>query len=123
MNGIHPYRELKMTVTCKACEHQYGAWRERCPACGTLTPPPPKAERERTARERNAETRAVKQRVRSLTECIFCQLRGAKETCPHCDEKIHRTCLRLHVGDCERFQETLRAAAEPNPQEATAEQG
>lgn len=99
-------RELTMTVVCKSCSHQYGAWRDRCPACGTRTPPPPvKVQAEREKRKRQHERRESK------TQCIACRQRGAKKMrCPFCDERIHHTCLSLHVEECKQFQRDREAA-------------
>ena len=93
-------RELKVTIICATCQHQYGEWRPRCPTCGTSTP------------ARAVNTPRVRAKSRSPHECIFCRLRGArKETCPHCNEPIHKSCLRLHAPSCKQFQEELTAAA------------
>ena len=37
-------------------------------------------------------------------DCIFCEKKGATEVCPHCKERIHKTCLTLHSRMCEEFQ-------------------
>lgn len=99
-------RELKVTIICATCEHQYGTWRPRCPTCGTTTP----ASATRDTFNNAPRLRRVK--TRSPHECIFCRLRGArKDKCPHCGEPIHRSCLRLHKADCAKFQEELNTAA------------
>lgn len=100
-------RELKMTTVCKTCSHQYGVWRDRCPTCGTSTP---RAVVETFNAPRRV-ARAKQERKRSPHECILCRTRGARhERCPHCNEAIHKGCLRLHVAPCALFQEERRAA-------------
>lgn len=91
-------KEGKMTVICRACQHHYGRWRDHCPTCGTATPPEPRAVVAARRRPRDAHAR------RSKTECIFCRQRGAKETCPHCNELIHKYCQSLHENACKQFQ-------------------
>lgn len=96
MNEAIRHRELKITLICKTCENQYGKWRSHCPVCRT---PTPKTEEFNTPRV----VVARKQRD-SKSQCIFCRHRGAKHECPHCNEKIHRTCLGLHAPECQQFQ-------------------
>jgi hypothetical protein len=93
------FRELKMTLICKTCTHQYGAWRPRCPACGTSTPV---SQQQPASFNPPRPTKARSEK--SKTECIACRHRGAKERCPHCNELIHTTCLTVHVDDCKQFQ-------------------
>lgn len=88
--------ELKMTMICGTCSNQYGLWRPRCPTCGTSTPISKRVEPERLNTPRMHERRA--------DECIFCRRRKARETCPHCNEPIHRDCRGVHVIDCAKFQ-------------------
>jgi hypothetical protein len=89
------YEEVK----CKSCSHLYGAFRDRCPACGTRKPPTPN-------KFRNAPKMIVNVRRRRArdNDCIFCYKTGATEVCPHCKERIHKTCLTLHARMCEEFQ-------------------
>lgn len=103
-------KELTMTVICKTCEHQYGAWRSQCPACGTSTPVKARVEQFRNA----PRVRAPKPARITGSACCFCRVRGAKGRCPICNELVHGTCLSLHTPDCEQFQrdvilETVRA--------------
>jgi len=102
--SIQRRRELVMTVICKTCDHQYGAWRPHCPVCRTSTPR--KIHEEATPQIRRAVTRRVKQLVKreSKTTCIFCRQRGAKQQCAHCNELIHGTCVGLHTPECLEFQ-------------------
>jgi hypothetical protein len=37
---------MKMTLTC-ACDHRFGAWRERCPECAATAPQEPKTPKKR----------------------------------------------------------------------------
>jgi hypothetical protein len=98
---LQQHRELKMTVVCKACENQYGAWRPRCPTCGTSTPIRVQEEQRKAA----APPRAVRERQRKANDCILCRRRVKNaQRCPHCDEPIHRSCLHLHGADCAKFQ-------------------
>lgn len=90
-------RELKMTVVCKDCQHQFGAWRDRCPACGTS----------HEVKQQPAFNAPKVVRERRANECIFCRRRGAKKRCPHCNELIHPGCLGLHTEPCARFQVEL----------------
>jgi hypothetical protein len=82
-----------MTVICKSCEHQYGAWHSRCPASGTSTPVKVQVEQFKARRPRT-----------STSQCVFCRTRGAKSRCPICNERIHGTCLGLHQAECEQYQ-------------------
>lgn len=92
-------RELTMTLMCKMCSNQYGAWRPRCPTCGELTPVTASAAAPRVNRPR-----LVVSHERKQDECILCRRRKAKDRCPHCNEAIHRNCLGVHKDDCEKFQ-------------------
>jgi hypothetical protein len=107
MEGIRQTRELKMTVVCKSCTHQYGAWRDRCPACGTDTPRAPVFNAPRV-------TPARRVTPASGPLCIFCQLGSRKTmaTCEHCNEPIHPTCKSLHADSCQQFQRDRVAALE-----------
>lgn len=97
-------KELTMTVICK-CGNQFGIFRRQCPACGTPTPPAAlkkleKVEEERAPRKPRAMTRQIK-----WHECVACRRTGAKKMrCPHCNEPIHKPCLRMHVDTCLQFQ-------------------
>lgn len=82
-------------TTCTCCQHRFGAWRPRCPACGTandhanakpvpMQPPP------RTPRERK----------RHPTQCVFCQRRGSRDRCAKCKGPVHHTCKRVHEERC-----------------------
>lgn len=107
MNESIYKRELTMTVICKSCQHQYGAWRDRCPACGTKTP----------VKVQLAAVRKTRQPRTSASQCVFCRHRGAKQRCPICNEQIHGTCIGLHKPECEQFQrevimETVRLEQE-----------
>jgi hypothetical protein len=108
--SIHRHRELTMTVICKTCDNQYGAWRPHCPVCRTATPK--KAHEEATPRVRREVTRRVKEYVvrESKTLCVFCRQRGAKQRCTHCNELIHGTCVGLHAPECIKFQQERDAA-------------
>lgn len=116
IEGIRQRRELIMTVICKSCEHQYGAWRPRCPACGTSTPVKVQEEQfKNTARIRQA-----RQPRTSTSQCAFCRVRGAKQRCPICNELVHGTCLGLHQPECEQFQrEVAMEAAKLAPSTAS----
>lgn len=91
----------KMTVKCKDCQHEFGAWRDRCPACGTHNQVPadpvfnaPRVKKEKRPRERRPD------------ECIFCWSRvkpKQKASCPSCNELIHKRCLSLHEDPCKMF--------------------
>lgn len=90
--------ELKMTVVCKSCDNQYGAWRAQCPACGTRShykEPEP----ERPARVKRSEaTRPPREH-----ECILCRRGNSQERCPSCNEEIHTRCLKYHIEPCKQF--------------------
>jgi hypothetical protein len=106
-DAIRPGRELTMTVICKSCEHQYGAWRPRCPACGTSTPVKVQLEQfHNTPRARKAREART-----STSQCVFCRDRGAKQRCPICNERVHGTCLGLHQPECEQFQREVAMEA------------
>ena len=70
---IHQRGELTMTVICKSCEHQYGAWRPRCPACGTSTHVKAQVEQ---FKNKARVTKAREPRT-STSQCVFCRTRGA----------------------------------------------
>lgn len=86
-------------VSCKSCTHLYGAFRERCPACGTRKPPVSR----KVMKQRQSAPLHRRRRARD-NDCIFCEKKGATEVCPHCKERIHKTCLTLHGRMCEEFQ-------------------
>jgi predicted amidophosphoribosyltransferase len=90
--------ELLMTVVCKSCDNQYGAWRAQCPACGTKShyraPEPEKKPRQK-------RTEAMKPRREH--ECILCRRDKSDQRCPSCNEEIHTRCLKYHRADCEKF--------------------
>ena len=109
--------ELKVTLICKDCSNQYGRWRPQCPTCGTKTPardyasPSAPATQPKLTRTKlvTATLRRVRAIIVRLSSCIVCRRAGAKLTCPHCDERIHKGCLSLHHVECKAFQ-VLRAA-------------
>lgn len=104
-------RPLKMTKMCERCTHQYGLWRPRCEACGLAN-----KDREAacaapvTQQRRGGATIAARVRARAKMGCIFCHAPGAKHTCTHCDEPIHRNCRGMHEPACESFQVERRRA-------------
>lgn len=100
-DAIRGHKPLTMTVLCKSCGHQYGAWRPRCEACGTATPPPPKAFNPPKISKRQVLGEVTKT---CRTQCTFCRQRGAHERCKHCNELIHRSCFGLHEPECIQFQ-------------------
>jgi hypothetical protein len=91
--------ELKMTVVCRSCDNQYGAWRPHCPACGTKShyraPEPEKKE----PRQKRSEA----QRPKRDNECILCRRGGSQERCPSCNEEVHTRCLKYHINPCKQF--------------------
>lgn len=91
--------ELKMTVVCRSCDNQYGAWRTHCPACGTTShykaPAPEKKERH--------QKRSEAQRPKREHECILCRRGNSSMRCPSCTEEIHDRCLKYHIDDCVKF--------------------
>ncbi len=88
-----------MTMTRKCtCGNDYGLWRLRCPACGTTNDQWTDANARATTLAFHARERQVR------NECIACHNGGAKETCPHCSEHIHRNCKGMHLEDCRKFQ-------------------
>lgn len=99
MNECIRHRPLTMTVVCKSCGHQYGAWRPRCDACGTATPI---TIREEQAKFKNPPRVRTPKPVKN--PCCACRQKGANDTCPTCNEPIHRTCKGLHAADCAAFQ-------------------
>lgn len=102
---MRQFREPKMTVVCKACQHQFGAWRKRCPACGTNS--------DYKEPEAFNKPKLKREKPRKLNECIFCRRRGAKEKCPSCQEPIHKNCKGLHVDPCREFvKEVVMATVE-----------
>lgn len=110
-DAIRPRGELKMTVICKSCEHQYGAWRPRCPACGTSTPI--------KVQETFNKPRIVKAPRTSSSQCAFCRVRGAKQRCPICNELVHGTCQTLHQPECEQYQRDVAMEAARLAKEAS----
>jgi hypothetical protein len=107
-DAIRPRQELRLTVICKSCGHQYGSWRPRCTACGTDTPPPPKSF---TNPPKITKRQVLGEVARqSKSACIFCRQRKAKDRCPHCNELIHRTCQAMHDPECIKFQQERIAA-------------
>lgn len=110
-------RPMTMTIVCSHCSNQFGLWRPQCPTCGWAVPSDvhrkamdPVGTEARERRARSAETREVKRVVRTRTDlCIFCR-RPARDRkrhttfCPHCQERIHDQCLRLHHEACADFQ-------------------
>lgn len=98
---IKAARELTLTIICTSCEHQYGVWRPRCPACGTDTP---------VKAQPINKPRLIRPRT-SGTQCAFCRLSGAKSRCAVCNELVHGTCLSLHVPECEQYQREVAVEA------------
>lgn len=97
-------RPLTMTIVCRDCTNQFGAWRAHCPACGTLAP---RAAREALLQPHDDATtpkRVVRAPRVCETSCTFCFRRGAKDRCPHCNELIHKNCQGLHNAPCLEFQ-------------------
>jgi hypothetical protein len=92
--------ELTMTIICRDCEHQYGAWRAHCPACGSEAP---RAAREAMLKPRE-DAKPKRERAPREDACIFCHRKGAKDRCPHCNERIHHNCQGIHSEPCKQFQ-------------------
>lgn len=92
--------ELKMTVVCKSCDNQYGAWRTHCPACGTMSDyRAPEPERAKEPRQKRSEA----QRPKREHECILCRRGNSQERCPSCNEEVHTRCLKYHLDPCKLF--------------------
>ena len=100
-------KELRMTIVCKACNNQFGAWRTHCPACNESVP---RSVRDAMLAPRPSEVgKAPREpkhrRVKNVRhQCTFCRRANADERCPHCNEEIHAVCRRLHDVDCALFQ-------------------
>jgi hypothetical protein len=95
-------KTLTMTLICKTCGSQYGAWRHQCPTCGTMTPVSRKQDDARIK-----QARAPRRKKETKDPCILCRKRVKPKklaTCPHCNEKVHKACLPLHVDECAKFQ-------------------
>lgn len=83
------------TTVCRSCSHQYGAFRERCPACGTAN------EKPKFNTPRESAPRVRRERPEHPTKCVFCQRRGAKsERCSKCSKPVHPSCKPLHESRC-----------------------
>jgi len=98
--AITVMKTLTMTLICKTCGSQYGAWRRQCPTCGSHTPVS-------VIRKEEQRTRAPKRKREVKDPCILCRKRVKPKklaTCPHCNEKVHKACLPLHVDECAKFQ-------------------
>lgn len=107
-------RPLKMTKLCERCQYQYGLWRHHCPGCGLVNKQQAEAVAAPVPQRRANPFRDAKARVkqRARTGCIFCHAPGAKHTCPHCAEPIHRNCRGQHEDACAQFQVERKAAEE-----------
>ena len=100
-----------MTKLCERCQYQYGLWRAHCPGCGLHNDQRDAAIAAPATALRQA-VRRTKLRTKARTGCVFCEAPGAKHTCPHCDEPIHRNCRGQHEPACAQFQvERKRAEA------------
>lgn len=111
-----PKKELKMTRICPHCGDQYGLWRERCPSCGTHNERRAAAVADERVPSITRPARVKKERKAKPDPCIMChrrvkgkrikgtKLRESPPRCPHCDEPIHKECLRLHATSCAEFQ-------------------
>lgn len=109
---IHQVKELKMTKVCETCQDQYGLWRHHCPCCGTANKDREKACAAPTKSAARPGRATIRERVEAKGGCIFCHAPKAKETCPHCNERVHRNCLHIHAPTCAAFQiERQRAEA------------
>lgn len=97
-------RELTMTVICASCENQYGAWRPRCPACGTDTPIKVQQLVQKINRPRLVTSKPQRERTVHPTSCDLCHRRGAKETCDLCGNLVHHNCMGVHKDRCTKFQ-------------------
>jgi len=93
-------KPLTMTVVCRICGDQFGMWRTHCPACGAHAPAIPA----RVLAETKSRRHPLAQRRPKADECTLCRRTKAKLRCPHCNELIHKECLRLHRADCLTFQ-------------------
>lgn len=104
-------RELKMVRVCDGhggCGNEYGRWRPRCPACGTLNDKPIETF---NAPALKTSGRSTKERKDPEDACIVCRRSSCgTRRCPHCEELIHKPCLRMHAQDCARFQHERRQA-------------
>jgi len=106
--------ERTMTVECKSCGHEYGAWRSHCPACGqsmTLAQHNKVNKAVAPVRVKKAKRKDIKKHT---DECILCRRRakaGKKNTttCPHCNEPVHKACLEHHRQPCLTFQLEVEA--------------
>lgn len=102
-------------ITCRSCKHIFGDFRKSCPACGTH-----RSWRDiDKTQQRNAppiKQQSRRRRARD-NDCIFCYKKGATEVCPHCSERIHKTCLSLHGRMCEQFQKERAEVAAKKDQE------
>lgn len=106
-------RPLKVTKLCERCQYQYGLWRLRCEACGLPNKDRDAALAAPATQQPRGGSRiraSVREHVRAKSGCIFCHAAGAKHTCKHCDEPIHRNCRGLHEPACQQFQVERRAA-------------
>lgn len=101
-----PKREPTMTIACKDCSFEYGRWRPRCPACGTLAP-------DNAMKPFNPPAQLAPRREREPKQpradgCVLCQRRvkpKQEARCPHCNERVHKNCLPLHQVPCQTFQQ------------------
>jgi hypothetical protein len=109
----------KMTVTCRSCDFVFGAWRPRCPTCGTEVPASVRQEMlaPRQASKEDTPKQPRREREKRPDDCIQCHHRGAKERCTHCAEPIHKACRGLHEANCVKFQverqEAINALSNP----------
>lgn len=108
--------ERTMTIECKSCSNEYGAWRSHCPACGTLSDyVPPEEKKEKEKRVKSEATRPPREH-----ECILCRRPKSDTRCPSCNEEIHTRCLKYHKADCDKFVAEREAILAALPSEGAA---
>jgi ribosomal protein L37E len=93
-----------MTLICKDCGDQYGRWRPRCPACGTVNPEPEQEALEVMSRQERSKVRKfpVAPKAPKLVKkpCHVCGLGGAKNLCLVCGFVMHKSCRSIHELRC-----------------------